>query len=375
MVPLLQKPLSTAVYRLGLEYGQSHDESDRQFIQRRLNLAIGLPAQWEFGLGLIDAQEPAVDHGSKPLGGQAWLRWNMVQSSLFSAAVTLQYQPGYSTDESLYQASQDRTTLGFDASVQPWTWFSAAVYASYSRRQDERFQSLRLGDETVAGARLSLGTVNYGIYGDALQRHLAAKNQDTRESRKLFAREWQAGLYAGTQDFQVKAFALIPDTHRYFGMPERGFGASFTMLIGGASAPVDPRDNPGDALAAVEKADRENKAAEKMTEAEIKVLETDELDEFQLLEKKMQDHARNQKESPAEKAEREMRQSLEAEKKLEAQKSLDAEKARREAAKAYHQRVQDREDAYQEYKDEVNEEVNQYALPDSDDLNWNGLIP
>ncbi|WP_141731911.1 hypothetical protein [Oligoflexus tunisiensis] len=376
MGPLLQKPLPSAVYRLGLDYVQSHDESDQQFIQRGLNLAIGLPAQFEFGLGLLDTQEPRVDHRSKPLGGLAWLRWNMVQSSLFSLAATLQYQPGLSTYESQFQANQDRTSIGVDMGVQPWSWLSSAVYANYSRRLDERFHAVRLGTEAVVGARLSLGTSSYGIYGDGSQRHLNARHSRTGESGHIFAREWQAGLYVGTKTLQFKTFALIPDTQRYLGMPERGFGASFTMLIGsGAEAPVDPRDNPGDALAAIAKAERENEDAEKLTESDIKILETNELDEFQLLEKKMQEKARNQKETPAEKAEREMRQSLEAEKKMAAQKALEDEKAKRDADQAYQQRVQDREDAYLEYKDEVNEEVNRYTLPDQDDLNWNGLTP
>lgn len=379
MGALLQKPLPSATYRLGLDFIQSEDEAEQRLIQRQLNLAVGLPAQFEFGLALLDIQEPAVDHSSKPLSGQAWLKWNMLQSSLFTASTTLQFQPGLSNRESRYQASQDRTSLGLDASMTPWSWMQAAVYANYSRRQDERWGPLSLGVETVAGARLTFGTVNYGLYGDALQRHLTAKNLETEESRKLFAREWQAGLYFGTENIQLKTFALIPDTNRYFGMPERGFGASLTMIIGqGQQKSVDLRDQPGDALLATEKADRDAAVEQKSKdpiEAEVKILETNELDEFQLLEKKAQEAAKNQQETPAEKAERELRESLEAEKKMAAQKVIEDEKARREAAQAYQKRVQDDEDAYKEYKDDVNEEVDRYTLPDQEDLNWNGLTP
>jgi hypothetical protein len=263
--------------------------------------------------------------------------------------------------------------------VTPFSWMSTAVYANYSRRQDERLGPLNLGAETVAGARLTFGTENYGLYGEALQRYLTAKNIETEESRRLFAREWQAGLYFGTESIQLKTFALIPDTHRYFGMPERGFGASLTMTIGDQNENVvDRRDQPGDALVATGKADREamlEQKAKAPVEAEVKILETSELDEFQLLDKKAQEAAKNQQETPAEKAERELRESLEAEKKLAAQKIIDDEKARQEASQAYQKRVQDDEDAYKEYKDDVNEEVDRYALPDQEDLNWNGLIP
>jgi hypothetical protein len=127
-----------------------------------------------------------------------------------------------------------------------------------------------------------------------------------------------------------------------------------------------------------DKADRDGAAQQTVVtpaEAPAKILETNELDEFQLLEKKSQDAARNQRETPAEKAERELRESLEAEKKMAAQKVLEEEKAKREAAQAYQRRVQDDEDAYREYKDNVNEEVDRYTLPDQEDLNWNGLTP
>jgi hypothetical protein len=153
------------------------------------------------------------------------------------------------------------------------------------------------------------------------------------------------------------------------------------MTIGGAKSsdqPVDLRDQPGDALQATEKAERTAASEQKAkapVEADVKILETNELDEFQLLEKKAQDAGKNQQETAEEKAERELRESLEAEKKMAAQKVIDEEKARREAAQAYQKRVQDDQDAYNEYKDDVNEEVNRYTLPDQDDLNWNGLTP
>jgi hypothetical protein len=374
MGALLQKPLEPRVYRLGLDYIQADSETEQRVIKRQLNLAIGLPARFEFGFALLNIQEPAVDHSSKPLGGKVWVKWNMLQSSIINAGATLQYQPGLANEGSFYQASQDRTSFGLDMSLTPFSWMEAAVYGNYSRRKDERLGTLNLGDETVAGARLSFGTVNYGIYGDASQRHL------TEETRKLFAREWEAGLYLGTDSVQLKTFALIPDTHRYFGIPERGFGASLTMTIGASSAdrPLDLRDQPGDALEATEKAERTaliEQKAQAPAAAEVKILETNELDEFQLLEKKAQDAVKNQQETAAEKAERELRESLEAEKKMAAQKVLDEEKARREAAQAYQQRVQDDQDAYNEYKDDVNEEVNRYTLPDQEDLNWNGLTP
>jgi len=374
---LLQKPLPSMAYRLGLDYVQADDEKEQRIIQRRLNLAIGLPAQTEFGFALLDTQEPAIDHSSKPLGAQAWLRWNMMQSSWFTASAILQFQPGLSTSESAYQASQDRTSLGLDLNLEPWSWMSTAVYASYSRRQDERYKQLALSTETLAGARLTFGTENYGIYGEGSQRHLSAKNIETTASQQLFAREWQAGLYLGSADLQIKAFALIPDTHRYFGMPDRGFGAAFTMVIGGSANKVtDIRDQPGDALLVTERADRELSAQQKVqAEPEIKVYETKELDEFQLLEQKSKKEAENQQESPAEKAEREIRQSLEAEKKMAAQKVIEEENAKREAAQVWQRKVQDDDDAYREYKDDVEQEIDQYALPDKDDLNWNGLTP
>jgi len=373
---LLQKPLEAAVYSLGLDYRQADTEVEDRLITRQMNLAIGLPLQFEFGFALLDIQEPAVDHSSKPLSGKVWVKWNMLQSSIFRASTTLQYQPGLASKESLYQASQDRTSFGLDMSVVPFTWMEAAVYGNYSRRKNERLGVLSLGDETVAGARLSLGMTNFGIYGDASQRHL------TDPSRRLFAREWEAGLYLGTESVQLKTFALIPDTQRYFGMPERGFGASLTMTLGGKAAAkrLDLLEQPDDALVATEKADRTvtsepRQKAKTPAETEARILETNELDEFQLLDKKAKDTVNNQQETAAEKAERDLLESLEAEKKIAAQQMIDDEKARREATQAYQNRVQEDQDAYNEYKDDVNEEVNRYALPDQEDLNWNGLTP
>lgn len=374
---LLEKPLPSMAYRLGLDYLEAIDDARHRIIQRRLHLALGLPAQTEFGFAVLDTQEPAIDHSSKPLGVQAWLRWNMVQSSLFTAGATLQFQPGLATRASAYQASQDRSSLGLDLNLQPWSWMSTAVYVSYSRRHDERYQQLALGAETLTGGRLTLGTENLGIYGEGSQRHLSAKNIETTESQQLFAREWQAGLYLGTADLKIKTFAIIADTNRYFGMPERGFGAAFTMVIGKSANKVNElRDRSDDASLAKTPGDREVIAPQNIQpEPPIEIYETKELDEFQALEQKSKQAADKQQETPAEQAERAMRQSLEADKQRRTQKLAEEENNQSEAAQARQRKAQDDDDAYREYKKAGEEEIDQYALPDNDELNWNGLTP
>lgn len=103
-------------------------------------------------------------------------------------------------------------------------------------------------------------------------------------------------------------------------------------------------------------------------------LATDELDEFQLFEKKQVEEAKNQnKVVPSEIAERELKALREAAAKGKAE-DKQGEKAR---AKAYQEAIREevREDSrvIRKYKDEIEEELNEYALPDSEEVNWNGL--
>lgn len=369
---LVREPLQSTEFHLGLDYIQGKTDEVRN-IQRRLNLAVGLPLDTSVGISLIDTQEGAmssVDHASSPMNGLAFVRLNILQSEALIFGASLQYQPGVSHSTSAYQASQDRTTFGLDLTIKPLSYFETAVYGSYSRRDDERYQDLLLGQESQIGLRLALGSASAGFFGDSLQRHLAVKGGS---ASRLFARQHTLGFYAGMEALQFSAFTTFPDQNRYPGVQERSYGASVTMRLGAKAHSDKPVE---DALKAVDQADKEAKAQEVKAPVEttIKMLETNEPDEFQLLERKEREAAKKQAETAAEKAERQLREGAEAEKKLEARKAAEIEKAKQDAEKAERQQIRDGDEYYQKNKDELETEINAYTLPDKEEMNWNGLI-
>ncbi len=391
---LQQEPLQVAEYNLSLDFHESRDFivqtreieiASSRVIQRRLNLALGLPALTEFGFTIEDTQEgstamgyEAADHSSKPLSARTWLRWTALKNSWITAAITVQYQPGLATISSFHQASQDRSTLGMDLKTRPLTWLQSAVYASYSRRHEERTQNLLLGDEKQTGLRLAAGTDAFGIFGDTKFRSLETSDRLRENSRVLFAREYQAGLYVGTKSLHMSAFAFIPDTKRYVGVSERGLGASISLRLGGEPKELADENRPQaeDALVAQTKAESQLAVPSVPPSTELKVLESNEPDEFQLLtEKNKQDAIKNKTETPAEKAERELRQGMEQEKKVEAAKAKELDKKKQLESDQLKQQIRQDDERYQDYKDNVDQEINRYTLPDQDELNWNGLNP
>ncbi len=393
---LMQGPLAKETYRLGLDFVESQTyimdpaESDpeaQKVIQRRLNLEVGLPWDSEFGLSLMNTQEgyipestaayAAADQSTKPLGLKAWLRWTAIHNSWVSTSLTLQYQPGLADAASYHKASQDRSSLGLDLKIHPYQGIEAAVYSSYSRRKDERYRDQLLGDEKLFGIRLALGTEQLGVFGDAATRYLQSSHSLDQSSKNFFARQYMAGLYVGTQDIKLSAFAIIPDKNRYIGVPERGFGASLSVRLGGGSS-ASTSEPSANAVSAVDKADRSDpsKNAQQLPikEAEAKIIETNEPDEFQLLnERNAKNSLKNHTETVAEKAEREMRGDLEKEQKKATQKALEEKQRQVNEAEELKQQIRQDDDRVQEYKDDVDQEINRYALPDAEELDWNGL--
>ncbi|MCX6131394.1 MAG: hypothetical protein NTX25_20320, partial [Proteobacteria bacterium] len=387
-IHLRQKPLANSEFRLNLGFIEANryvidplgeNPIPSKVIQRRLGLAIGLAMQTELGFTLKDTQSSlppedaaiygSLDHASKPLGGVAWGRWHVLNLDMVSSSVTLQFEPGVSNSSNFHQASQDRSSMAVDLGLRPSSWYRTAVYGSYNHRQHEKYRQSQLGDETQFAWRMALGGNALGIFAETLHRQLEFSSQDDKTMKKLLAHRNTLGLYFGAMGLDFSAYAIIPGKNRYPGLPERGFGASLSMTIGShAPSPVPP---------AVPVA-REQAASPKRVQAEEvaspQILESSELDEFQLMNADTKkNRAQEQIESEREKAERDIRIQVEADRALEKTAHAAELKKQKLEREQRLEIMQIDEQQAQDYRLESDKEIEQFALPDQEDLNWSGL--
>jgi hypothetical protein len=368
---------------------QSEDTSQASFIQRELQIAARVASRLDLGLALRTSQESLPDlesqvygqasHKNKPLTTGAWLSWHLLDRPDFRTSLSLQYLAGQGSPFAFHQASQDRSVIGLSQEWMPSSWFQGAVYVLGARRQDEQYrQSFKLGQELVWGTRLSLGPGILHLSADAEARQIEVKTEEeagtTRD--KTQGRLLRLGLGSRIQNWDMRVTTMIPTKERYLGVPERNIVFSLSYRFGSSSSAEGQGILPEPTRTEEDQTNQDSAPQANAQDAEKapnQLLEENELDEFQILEKKLSDEAQNPQESPQEIAERELRSLRDAEKVAESEALQAAERERAQAYERIKRELEAEDQLYNEYRLDVEDEVEQFALPDSEELNWKGL--
>ncbi len=364
-------------------------------IRRGLHVSYAITSRLELGLGirhhqdtnpLSESPEDRMATKSRPLSTAYWGRLHLLRSESVRASVLVQYEPRSGDSTSLHQVAQDKTTVSLELDYSPTSWLRAGVYGLGSRREDERYLDLRIGDEICYGARLSLGPKALHVFGEFGQRELHIKKVlENSENAWRVKGQWiRAGLGTRWDAYELSASVFVPTTERYFGVPERGITIASSFRLG--ASPPTPRVETRTEKSSQWNGSQTAQAPawtfpqadaplrSKVPSGGAAPIESQDPDEFQLFEQTLQEENRKgQVETPQEKAERELRELREQEKLQEAQQQ--AEEAQRlkveQAQKA--RKLQDEIKEDRSYEKEIDDELNQYTLPDSEELNWNGL--
>ncbi len=373
---------------LGFREGQGYALDPRdpvkvpsRSIDRSLRLAVRLPMRFELGLSLHGHQEsqPLSDDAlssdpqakSRPLGSLYWLRWYLMQTESLQTSVVLQYEPAYGPAESYSQLKQNRTSLALVQEYSPLDWMHGAVYVSGSSRQKEAYRDLLLSNELSYGLRATLGPAIAHAFGEVQMRRLQVSNAsaDMDQAKTIQNQFYKAGFGTAMQSFDLSAYALIPQAKPTAGMPADGF-----MIV------TSYRLDSGSRTDEESTARHSKKSKQAARRVDVPVANTEnpggEADEFQLLEKVLDDEsAKSQIETPSEQAERELKEMQASEKQRKETEASQQARQQRDDDRAIGQQIKEDNAAMREYKDEINEELDQYALPDAEETNWNGLRP
>ncbi len=364
--------------------------SDSVFIQRELQIGARIWSGLDLGLAVRANQESQTheevlqietdSHKSKPLTTGLWLQYHLLESSSARTSLSLQYLPGQGSASTFHQASQDRSIIGLSQEWSPSSWFQGAVYVLGSRRQNELYRgSYQLGQETAWGLRLAMGPDVFHVLADAEARQIEVKTEREGETLtdKTQGRLYRLGLGSLIGNFDMRVATSIPDTRRYLGVPERSLIFSLSYRFGQERKSEDLKDeakiSSDTATSQESEAAAPSKEDEEAPKSGNNSLEESELDEFQILERKLQEEAQNPQESPEEVAERELRTLRDAEKVAEEAQKQEEERLRAEDYKRIQKELESDEKLYNEYRLDVEDDVNQYALPDAEELNWKGL--
>jgi hypothetical protein len=415
-------------YRLGINYVEGHkyvlhpvgsDLEDASSIRREFNLSLRLPFQLEAGAALYDSQQGSsdrlaaiygdVNHKSQHLGGAIWARYHLIQSEKLSSSIVLQYERGTADKASFHQASQDKTGVAIHVAGSPFAYTQAGAFLGMTRRQDESFRGSRLNDELLYGTRISIGQPYLQVFGETQVRMLPWKTS-TNDKELHASRAYEFGISGNYNDVSVQASAFIPTTRRYVGVPERGFHLSVQLMLGKKSststvavssspAPLADSTTRPALKGEEEKAapevqsiddlnviksnvkeeglgqipvfeDRLEKTKEDMKAADT--LTTPGADEFQKWDEQ-QTAESQRKETATERAEREYKAQIANDAKLEKAKAaqeIDSKQAERERLL---KEIEAEERDARDTKGDIEKELNEYTLPDRDDVNWNGL--
>ncbi len=403
-------------YRLGINFVEGHKFvlhpknehlEDASSIRREFNVSLRLPYKMETGLAVYDSQQATSDqltavygdvkHKSQHLGAAFWARYHLIQSDKISSSVVFQYEAGTADKASFHQASQDKSGLAVHVDGSPLAYTQMGAYLGFTRRKDESFRISRLNDELIYGVRLSAGPSIVQAFADIQIRDLPWKSSD-QQKHNVTSRQYEIGLSGQYRDLRMQASSFIPTTNRYVGVPERGFKIAVQWMLGqsskrssnepargieanDATAPavtqsIDsfdaiPSDVKEEGLGAIPVFKDEDGKVSNDPEAE-ETLTVPGSDEFQKFEAEQSADSKRP-ESASERAEREYQAQMKNDKKLESDKeiekisSADAERARILEAIDADERV-----LHGSAKD-IEKELNQYTLPDSDEVNWNGL--
>lgn len=341
-------------------------------IDRKLKLSLRLPLRFELGFSLRGHQESMPESiapselQTHPLALVYWTRWYLVQSETWRTAILLQYEPGTGKPSQFHQPNQDKTSLALVQEYSPLDWLHGAVYAQHSQRKDEIYLNYQIKQESAFGARLVFGPAYLHGHADIQSRSLSIRSSATNQKASHLLSRIGVGSSFGAYD--LSASAAIPASKAALGVPAESFSLQASYHFG-AKAQKRPQDD-----------EREEKSAQahKAVDVPIPNMPTaaSEADEFQLLEKQLETDSRSQqKESLSEQAERELQELRLQKEKDRAAEEIDQKRRQIEDDQAVGVQLEEDEKRTRAYKDEINEELDQYALPDAEELNWNGLRP
>lgn len=418
-------------YRLGINFVEGHkyvlhpigsDLEDASSIRREFNLSLRLPYQMEVGAALYDSQQATSDrlnavygdvkHKSQHLGGAIWARYHLIQSEKLNSSIVLQYEPGTADKASFHQASQDKTGVAIHVAGSPFAYTQAGAFLGMTRRQDESFRGSRLNDEVLYGTRISVGQPYVQVFGQAQVRMLPWKTPE--HGKEMHAsRAYEFGISGNYKDVSLQASAFIPTTRRYIGVPERGFHLSVQMMLGkkasasaletqASPAPLAPLADPASRPAL--KGEEEKEAPKVQSIDDLNVIKSDVKEEglgqIPVFEDKLEKTKEDMKaaetltspgadefqkwddqvtaegkrtETPTERAEREYKAQIANDAKLEKAKAAQEINTKQAERERLLKEIEAEERDARDAKGDIEKELNEYTLPDRDDVNWNGL--
>ncbi len=415
-------------YRLGINFVEGHNYvlhpiaknvEDSSSIRREFNASILLPFSIETGLSLYDSQQASSDsphaidgdgdHKSQHLGGAIYGRLRLTQSENLNTSILVQYEPGTADRSSFHQASQDKSGIAFHIDGSPFAYTQAGFFIGATRRKDEKFRTSRLNDEILYGTRVSVGSPALQIFTESQMRSMPWKSANSAKSMPT-SLSHEIGFSGNYQDVSAQASLLIPTGSRNVGVPERSFQIALQMMLGKASskaaASVPPAESDDGASIKALPSSPKPLAPPAETESgavfenlktggqdeglgEIPIFQ-DEIektkngdrpaavinapgsDEFEKWDEQVSSENKRS-ETATEKAEREYRAQLAHEKKVEKVKSEQAMSTQEaERLRLINEMDKDERETRKSAK-QIEDELNEFTLPDRDEVNWNGL--
>lgn len=338
--------------------------------------AVRLPFAFEVGLGVSSREErekvEALTISRKnALAPLLWLRWHALESATLRSSVGAQVEPGVKSEGSFQQVGKTRSSVFASQEWSPLSWLHGGAYLGKSWRPFESFGDWQLGDETSFGGRLGLGPAGFHVFAEGVARQLVVKFKDN-EACQQKGQLYRVGLGSQLGSFDLRAQMLLDQKEDLFGLPREGFlvALHYSLLSDevaetlAEAKPIKPK-KPKKALEGEKK---------QTAEEGVSKNEDPELDEFQLFEKSQAVETEYQDQVvPSEIAERELKALREAAKKEQATEKEMEKQRQQEYEQAIREEVKEDNRIINKYRDDIEEELNQYALPDSEEVNWKGL--
>lgn len=383
----------------------SRDAVESSSVRRSVNATLRLPLRFELGLMGFDGEEATAEevenlfgaNNGKHSGGAVWLRNYLIQSETFSTAIVLQHEPGSSDRRSFHTPSQDKTSLAFTVDYSPSAYAHLGAYFGGTTRNKERYYGKRLNDEILYGTRLAVGPSMIQLFADVEARAMPWKTAEGKTSYRM-SQQYEAGLAANWRSLSFQASTYFPSTERFPGVPERGFSFAVQYNFGkgssgaGSDAPVKASKNESvttiksqDNLEDLSSPTQEQELAPLNTlpdaQAEITrdnkpldPINTTEEDEFQKWDQKASQEAKlSGTETDRERMERELAAQAALEKRNEEAKAVADAKAQAAEEARMNAEWEAEMNLSRSQQRDIENEINQYTLPDGEDVNWNGL--
>ncbi|MBC7660673.1 MAG: hypothetical protein H7249_13340 [Chitinophagaceae bacterium] len=396
-------------YRLGLSYDlgrryilepMSSNLENATAIRREANFGLMLPLNIEVGASLYGTQEnsASVAKTQSSIGGAAWVRYHILQSDSFDSSILAQYEPGVGGKDRFNQLSGARTSVALHVDGSPFVYTQAGLFVGGSSRGDEYYRGSRYNSEMIYGTRVSVGVDAFRLFGEAEVRSIPGKLENGSTVTKN-SRQFEAGfsLKRGSLAFQLAADIATKKVD--FGVPDHGYHAGVQWMFDAppVSKPItrefrrsEPEVAPKSNIKSIDNFDALHSDADDQKLGAIPIINDETprskrtakggaetltlpgADEFQKWDAEAAAQ-KNRPETAAEKADKVYRLQVAQEKKA---KELKAKKDQL-AAQAEKARISKEQDLdspqAKESAADIDKELNQYTLPDRDDVTWNGL--